>query len=297
MMTMSKAMRKPVLMRWRAWIILALLPWFAGCSAVRLGYGQGPTLAYWWLDGYADFSAEQAPRVKAALADWFAWHRASELPEYAQALAALQAQAVDNVTAAQVCGIYEGWQRRAERAFDQAVPALAEQVLTLSPAQIAHLERQQTRKLEEQRGEYLQPDPAERRKAAFERTLERAESIYGTLGEAQRRQLAADLAGSPFDAERWLAERRQRQQDSVRLLRQWQAERAEPATVQAGLRRLALESTRSPRTDYRAHAERLNAANCLLVARLHNGTSAVQRQRAVARLKGWEDDLRALAAP
>jgi hypothetical protein len=170
-------------------------------------------------------------------------------------------------------------------------------VVTLLPAQIAHLERQQARKLEEQSGEYLQSDPAERRKAAFERTLERAESIYGTLAEAQRRQLTADLAVSPFDAERWLAERRQRQQDSVRLLRQWLAERADGASVQAGLRRLALESTRSPRPAYRAYAERLNAANCALVARLHNGSSAAQRERAVARLKGWEDDLRALAAP
>ncbi len=284
-------------MRWRAWIILALLPWFVGCSAVRLGYGQGPTLAYWWLDGYADFTAEQAPRVKAALADWFTWHRASELPEYAQALAALQAQAVDNVTAAHVCAIYEGWQRRAERAFDQAVPAIAELVVTLSPAQIAHLERQQARKHDDLRSEYLQADPAARRKAALERTLERAESIYGTLTEAQRSQLAADLAVSPFDAERWLGERRQRQIDSVRLLRQWQAERADAATVQAGLRRLALEAGRSPRPEYRAYAQRLNENNCALMARLHNGSSAAQRQRAVAKLKGWEEDLRALVAP
>jgi hypothetical protein len=294
---MSSAMKKPVFMRWRGWIILALLPWLVGCSALRLGYGQGPTLAYWWLDGYADFSPEQAPRVKAALADWFSWHRASELPDYAQALAALQAQAVDNVTAAQVCAVYAAWQRRAERAFDQAVPAIAELIVTLSPAQVAHLERQQARKLDDQRGEYLQADPAERRKAAFERTLERAESVYGTLAEAQRRQLAADLAGSPFDAERWLAERRQRQVDSVRLLRQWLAERADAAAVQAGLRHLALEATRSPRADYRALAQQLNDANCALVARLHNGTTAAQRQRAVAKLRGWEEDLRALAAP
>jgi len=80
-----------------------LLPWMLGCSALRLSYGQGPTLAYWWLDGYADFSTEQAPRVRQALADWFAWHRATQLPEYAQALAALQGLAADKVTPAQVC--------------------------------------------------------------------------------------------------------------------------------------------------------------------------------------------------
>ena len=273
-----------------------LLPWLLGCSALRLTYDQGPTLAYWWLDGYADFSAEQAPRVRQALNDWFAWHRATQLPEYAQALAALQGLAVDKVTAAQVCQAQDGWQRRLELAFDQAVPALAEQVRALSPEQLAHLERRQARKHEELAEKYLQPDPAERQKATLGRTVDQAELLYGTLEEPQRRLLAATLLISPFDPERWLAERRQRDAELLRRLRLWQAERADPSTVQAGLRRLALETVRSPRADYRAYAARLREANCALIAQLHNATTPAQRQRATSRLRGWEDDLRALAA-
>ena len=41
--------------------IIGLLVLLAGCSSVRLGYGSGPLLAWWWLDGYVDFSRENAP--------------------------------------------------------------------------------------------------------------------------------------------------------------------------------------------------------------------------------------------
>ncbi len=118
--------------------------------------------------------------------------------------------------------------------------------------------------------------------------------MYGSLDSAQRQLLAAGLAASPADPERWLAERRARNAELLRSLRQWQAERADPATVQAGLRRLAAETARSPRADYRAYSQRVMVANCALIAQLHNITTAEQRQRAADKLRGWQADLRAL---
>lgn len=283
--------------RWRCWIIWLLLACLAGCSTLRLGYNRGPTLAYWWLDAYADFNAEQAPRVRQALADWFAWHRATELPDYAQALAQLGAMAVTTVTAEQLCGQLEAWQQRAERAFEQAVPALAEQLRTLSAEQIRHIEQRQAAKQADRVAEFLQADPAKRRQAAFERALDRAETLYGRLDEAQRKALAAAQAASPFKPELWLAELRQRNAEALRGLRQWQAERADAATVAAGLRRLAAETRQSPRADYRAQALRVTQFNCALMAQVHNASTPAQRQRAVDKFKGWENDLRALAEP
>ena len=281
-------------MRWSRWIIGALLPLVVACSAVRLSYNQGPVLAYWWLDGYADFNAEQSPGVKAALEDWFAWHRASQLPDYAQALAAMGALAVGNVTAPQVCGVIEAWRQRGERAFERAVPAIAEQLRTLNPDQIRQIERHNQRKYKDAVADYLQPELTKRHKVNFQRALDRAETMYGKLDEAQRRRFAADLMASPFNPEVWLNERNLRQADILRALRQWQAERSDTATVQAGLRRMGAEALQSPRADYRAYASSLMDANCGLLAVLHNGTNLAQRRHAVAQLKAWEDDLRAL---
>lgn len=283
-------------MRWRSAIILALMPALFSCSAMRLTYDQGPLLAYWWLDNYADFTSEQAPRVKRALADWFSWHRATQLADYAQGLASLQALAVNPITAAQACQVADSWQQRAEKAFHHAVPALAEHLRTVSAEQVNHIERRQVVKQEELVAEYQQADAAERQKAALERAVDRAESLYGTVDDSQRRLLAAGLAVSPFNAAVWLAERRQRQTDLVRQLRQWQADPPDKATVQAGLRRLAAHTLQSPRPDYAAYAARVTQANCVLTAQFHNSTSLAQRQHAIDKLKGWEADLRALLA-
>ncbi len=272
-----------------------LMPAFVGCSALRVSYGQGPLLAFWWLDSRVAFSADQAPRVRAALSDWFAWHRATQLPDYAQALDEAGALVASNITPTQACSLAEAWQRRAERAFERAVPAVTEQLRSLSAEQINHLERRQADKLKEAVAEYLQPDLTERRKAALTRSLDRAEALYGSLDETQRQLLATSQAASPFDPERWLAERRARNVDLLRNLRQWQAEQADGATVQAGVRRLAAEFGRSPRPGYQAYSRRLLQANCEQVAQLHNSTSTAQRQHAAGKLAGWRDDLRSLA--
>ena len=50
-----------------------------------------------------DFDAEQSPRVKEALNQWFAWHRATQLPDYANLLAAAQVQVLQPATPQQVC--------------------------------------------------------------------------------------------------------------------------------------------------------------------------------------------------
>ena len=281
-------------MRWSRWIIVAVLPLAVACSVLRLSYNQGPALAYGWLDGYADFNAEQSPGVKAALDDWFAWHRASQLPDYAQALAALGALAADKVSPAQVCSTIVAWQQRGLQAYERALPAMADLLRTLTPEQIRHIEQQTLSKQKEAAADYLQAAPAERQKASFERALDRAEMMYGKLNESQRRRLATDLLASPFNAERWLNERKLRQADSLRSLRQWQADGADSGAVQAGLRRLGWDTLHSPRADYLSYASTLMLFNCSLLAGLHNSSTPEQRQHAAGKLKGWEDDLRAL---
>ncbi|HVL75638.1 MAG TPA: hypothetical protein VM406_06455, partial [Noviherbaspirillum sp.] len=47
----------------------------AGCSALRLGYANGETFVYWWMNSYVGFNDEQKPWVKEEIARFFAWHR------------------------------------------------------------------------------------------------------------------------------------------------------------------------------------------------------------------------------
>lgn len=276
-------------------IILALLPLLAACSALRLAYSTAPDLSYWWADRYLDFSADQAPQVRSALAEFFAWHRATQVPDYVALLSAIRQQAAGALTPQQVCQRSDELNQRLDTAFERALPALAEVALTLTPANLAHLERRYRRGNEEFRAEYAQADAAERREATWQRALKRFEDWYGRLDDAQRRDLAVQIAASPFDTQAWLAEREWRQQDVLATLRTQLAAKADAARMQQALRSLTQRQIRSPRPAYRAYQDRLTAYNCALVARLHNTATPAQRQYLQDRLKGYEEDLRSIA--
>ena len=267
-----------------------------GCSALRLGYNQAPDLAFWWLDGYADFDDNQSLRTRDGLAAWFAWHRRTQLPNYAALLVRAQTEIVADMPAARMCAWWAELSERFDVAIDRAVPDIAEVMLSFKPEQLRHMERQHAKKNAEFRSEYLDGDAAERAAQNLKRTIDRAETLYGRLDDVQRARIGRALAASPFDAEAWFVERRRRQQDALQLLRRLIAEGASREQAQAAVRAYALRVKRSPNEAYRQYQERLTQFNCGFSAELHNATTPAQRQTAVDKLKGWERDLRALVA-
>lgn len=281
---------------WKAAIIGVLFALLGGCSAVRLSYHNGPQLAWWWLDGYVDFSSEATPRARQAIDRWFDWHRSTQLPDYAAFLATLQPQVLAPVTPQQVCRWQDQARDKLAPAIDRAAQLGADLVPTLGEAQFRHIEKTYAKKNDEARNEYLQPRPDDRRKASMKRALERFEMLYGTLDEPQRRVIAAGIVASPFDAELWLAERSRRQQDLLQTLRRLVAERADRDTIVAALRAIGERWESSADPAYRSYAQRLEDYNCAFAAQVHNATTPAQRQVARDKLKGWEEDARALAA-
>lgn len=268
----------------------------SGCSALRIAYGTAPDLAYWWLDRYVDFNSAQTPRVREAIKQWFAWHRRDQLPEYAALLARARVEVLADTTPARVCEWQSEVLRRARIAFDHIAPAAADVMLTITQEQIRHLEKRYAKNNAEFRDDYLQPDPRQRAQHARERTVDRAEMLYGRLDDAQVERIVDGLRRSPFDPELWLAERRQRQQDALQILRRLGSEHADRARALAELRGYADRLEDSPREAYRRYDERLTEFNCAFAASLHNATSAAQRRTAAKRLAGWEGDLRAMVA-
>lgn len=270
-----------------------------GCSAVRIGYNQAPTLAWWWLDGYMDFEAEPSPKVKEALSQWFAWHRTTQLPEYADLLALAQVQVLQPATPRQVCRWNDDLRARLAVALAHGVPMAAELLPTLKPEQLAHLERRYAKSNRDFEEDFLQQERAERLKASVRRTIDRAEMLYGNLDERQRQLIAAGVTASPFDPAAWFAERQALQAEALQTLARLTAggpARADRASNLAGLQALADRVLRAPPGAYRSYQQQLIEYNCAFIAQVHNSTTPAQRQAARSKLKGWEEDLRALAA-
>lgn len=274
--------------------LIAVLLLFSGCSILRLSYDKGPQLTWWWLDGYVDFSREQTPQAKHAIHQWFGWHRATQLPEYADWLAAIRSRIDGELTPAQVCSWSDELQAIIAPAFDHAVHLGTPVVLRLGEAQWRHLEKRYAKSNEELREDFLQPDPEDRLRAAIKRTVKRIENLYGDIDKTQRRLIIDSLEASPFNPEAWLTERQRRQQETLRTLRQLAAQSTAPESATASLRKLIEHTHRSDDPDYRAYQLKLAEHTCSFIARMHNSTTPAQRQRAHDKLKGWETDFRAL---
>ena len=272
----------------------------SGCSALKLGYNTVPDLGYWWLDGYLDFSDGQRAEVRSEIARLHAWHRQQELPLLADLIARVEQLAPGDMTPQQACDVVAEVRARIDAIGDRAEPPAAALATTLTGRQLRHLERKFHSANETFRKEQIEPPPPEREEKRFTRVLERAEMFYGRLEEAQRAVLRQALAQSAYDPARILADRERRQQDLLRTLRGI-ITTATPAPASAADARQQLHGWReraqhAPDAAYRAWQEGLVQEGCRIFAAVHQSTTAAQREEAVRRLRGYEVDMRELAA-
>lgn len=275
-------------------VLLGAVVVLAGCTALRVVYHQAPSLTYWWIDGYADLDSRQTAQVRADLDAFFAWHRSEELPRLAELLREWQRLAPNDVSAEQVCTQFTKVRDSLERGADQAVAPLSRLALTLSPAQLEHLARQQAKSNREFEDDFIKPAPAKVMDRRTERAQDRLETFYGRLSDAQMQLLRQQLAASPFDAPRTQQERLVRQADLQQTLRQIQTD---PSTARQRIQAHIKRFTDSPTPGYNAYLQASIQHGCQQIALLHNSTTLQQRQRAVTTLKQYEADLRTLANP
>jgi len=279
-------------------IIVVLLAAFglAGCSAVKLGYNTLPDIAYWWLDGYIDFTDTQTPQVRGELARLQAWHRAEELPRAVDLLSRMEKLATGAVTAPQVCALITEVQARLNVVADQAEPAVLALAGSLTAKQLRHLERKYAAKDETWRSEWIDIPAEERKDKRYRQMLDRAEMIYGTLDDPQRAVLRQQLGASIFDPQRIFAERLRRQQDLLQTLRKFQEAGFAPADGRALMRGYLERAQRSPDPAYRAWQAELVQESCRTLAAVHDSTTPAQRDQAARRLRAYQRDLRELSA-
>ncbi len=275
-------------------MVLGVALVLAGCTALRVVYHQAPNLSYWWIDGYADLDSRQTAQVRADLDTFFAWHRSEELPRLADLLRDWQRLAPNDITAEQVCVQFDRVRGSLERAAGEAAAPMSRLALTLSPAQMEHLARQQAKSNREFEDDFIKPPPAKVLDRRTERAQDRIETFYGRLSDAQRQLLRQQLAASPFDAPRTQQERLARQADLQQTIRQAQAD---PASARQRIQAHMNRFTDSPTPGYNDYLQASIQHGCRQIALIHNSTTAQQRQRAVTTLKQYESDLRTLSSP
>ena len=266
------------------------------CSAVRLAYNNLPEVSYWWLDGYLDFDGSQTPKVRDELAQLQAWHRQNELPLVASLLQEAQAMAPGDVTAAQACRMADQIRERLLAVAERAEPAGTELALSLGEAQLQQLERKYAKVNAEYRKKWLDRSAAEVQEKRYEKYLDRLEDFYGRLTPEQRDLVRRQVAQSAFDPRVIDAGRRRGQQQTLEMLRRLNANRPSAAEARAAIHAWVMRVAAPAPGPGRDQQQALLQEGCRNLAALHNTTSASQRERAVRRLRAYEDDVRQLSA-
>ena len=280
--------------RWLVWLSLLLLQ---GCSAIKLGYQQLPTLSYWWLDSAVSFSDAQSTHARQALESLHHWHRREELPAYADLLQRSAQWSQGQLQGHQVCAVWSEAQAAMDRSMREAIRHAAPVAMQLGPKQLSHLAHHFERKNEEWEKEWLQGSLEERQQTRLNKTVERYASFYGELNAAQVAMLKSQQSQSAWSAEWGRQDRQRRQQDLLATLKRISQGAFGSAQAEQELHALWQRWLKPPDAHGQMVMATLVKQTCENLARLHNTTTPEQRQRAVRRLRSYERDLKDLIQP
>ena len=267
----------------------------AGCSAVKVGYEQSPSLLYWWLDSHVDFTDAQTPRASEALGQLQAWHRSQELPAYVALLARMANLAEGPVSEAQACQISQQVQQHMGRLAGEAARLAAPVAQTLDARQRRHLSAYWARKNAKWDEEWLQGPPEQRLQRRVDKAVERYADFYGGLTPAQTALVRRHVQQSVWTPEWGQQEAHRRQRLLLEALTPIQQEALNSGEAEARLRGVWDQMRNPPAPADRERLQTWINQGCQNMAELHNSTSAEQRQRAARRLRAYEKDLRELA--
>lgn len=269
----------------------------AACSAVRMGYANGDTFVYWWLNSYVDFEDEQKPWVKSHIDNLFAWHRQTQLDDYAQLLAQIQQRLQAKLTPTDVQADYTAIKKRAKLVLEKAVPELTDLALSLQPQQIAHLEKKFASNNESYRKDFLQGSLEDRQRSRYKKVMKQAEYWFGDFTAKQEAQIRAASDARPLDNDLWMAERLARQQELIRILKKIQAERLSKDVVSSLLREYIERSFDTfTYAEHKTFFDGSRDGMAQMVAVIVNMTTPEQKMHAAKRVQKWIEDCHALAA-
>ena len=262
----------------------------ASCGT-QFAYNRLDWFTHYFLRNQVSLDGPQSRALRADLRDFFAWHRRSELPRYADFLDRFADAAARPISASQFDDgriEIEGFVRDA---VVHGAPDAARWLRQLRAPQVDELFASFEKDEVEARKRYCEQTPAERRDQSVKRLIDNVEDWTGRLRSSQRRLIASRLGAWEGDS----CEDVSAQEKSRREFRTLVEEhRAAPDFA----KRIAVFMTNSEdrwEADYRRTFEANRARYIQLLADLNGTLSPAQRARAVERLRGFARDLQALA--
>ncbi len=265
------------------WLSLLCLPWLAGCGAIRLAYDNADIWIRWRAEHYLDLRADQVATLNARVADFLAWHRQDALPRYANYLDEAARRFADGLTRQDLVWAYDSARAQLRHDAQAAAARVGEVLEGLDADQLANLERRFVEDNQKYAREYLSGSQEKRREKRTERNADRIEDWFGRLTEEQAERVKRHSDEQPLIDELRDRERKRLQTEFLVLVRQKKG--------REDLAALALQLVPGGGDPaYVAAMRRYMDSYMDLLVDISRMATPRQRERAVARLRGYARD-------
>jgi len=274
-------------------ILLALLAiLIAGCSALRVGYPQADVILGWRANTYFDLDADQRRDFSARMDRLLAWHRYEQLPEYSAFLTDAIGKAEPGLKHDDVAWFMEGFNSRYRTIVNRGAADAAEILATLTPSQIANLQKQFEKDNRKFVSDYDLGESADKRKRGrLKRIINQIEDWTGNLTKEQEQKVAALLDPIPLIEQLRHQDRMRRQHEFVALLK---TRRALP-DFQPRLQQWLLEWEHGRTAEYARLSDEIMERRIQFFIGVEKLLTREQRLHALARLQKFADDCMALS--
>jgi hypothetical protein len=210
----------------RLFLCACILMLAAGCSMVRVGYGQVDTLAGWMAHDYFDLEPVQRDDFSRRFEKLHLWHRRDQLPEYTQFLAETKIRAQRGISATDILWLIDGMKSRYAVIAVRAAPDAADLLAGLSDTQIDHLRREIGRMNEKFLKENRTLESVSVRRQRQQRTaLAQIRDWVGPLSTSQESRIITMLQQVPLSDALRHEDRQRRQREFLTLLETRNTER------------------------------------------------------------------------
>lgn len=257
------------------------------CSTVRLVYENAETYIRWRATDYLEVEGETAEQLDEAIASFMSWHRKNALPKYATLLDEGGQRFARGLGPDDLNWGYDSVMMQARESLRVAAERIAPLLDRLTPAQIAHLERQLADDNRKFARENLRGGEREQRKRRTERNVERLEDWVGKLSQAQIDRVAQYSARAPLLDEMRDRDHKRLQAELVKLMRARQCRERLP--------QFAVEWQRGRDAAYSAALEASRKEYFAMALDVDKSLSPQQRSRAQRKLRGYAEDFRKLS--
>lgn len=255
-------------------LLLLTLFMFAGC-ATKMAYDRLDWAMAWKVKRLVNLDGEQKDRTRAAINAFHAWHRETQLPQYAAYLTAVHQRITEgDISAADVGAEVEKIRLMIDRSVAYLLPGAVDVLSRLDQAHTEELLDSLTEERQEYIDEYIEVSREERLEQRYDKFEKHFKRWLGSPTREQKQKIE-NWAASLEPYEKLTAKQQQAWQQQVQALL---AQRQDRHALMQGLKNLVIHRTDNWEPKLAQRVGNNQQRTYIVVADLLNNLTAKQRE-------------------